>query len=100
MNETPQRRAVDAYRNRLAERGMARFEVVGRDADRDLIRSVARCLAEDGAQAEKLRAAVTQTIAAPAPKTGGILAALRRSPLVGEDLDLTRSHAEERAVDL
>lgn len=100
MPETPQRRAIEAYRNRLTARGLARFEVVGRDTDRDLIRTVARCLAEDGAQAEQLRAAVARTIAGPTPKTGGILAALRRSPLVGQNLDLTRAGAEERAVDL
>jgi hypothetical protein len=31
---------------------------------------------------------------------GGILAALRRSPLVGADLNLSRSHEEGRKVDL
>ena len=34
------------------------------------------------------------------PKKGGILAALRRSPLVGADLDLTRSREAGRKVDL
>ncbi|WP_407181792.1 hypothetical protein [Bradyrhizobium sp. STM 3562] len=34
------------------------------------------------------------------PKPGGILTALRRSPLVGADLDLTRSREEGRKVDL
>jgi hypothetical protein len=33
-------------------------------------------------------------------KTRGILAALRRSPLVGGDLDLTRSRDAGRKVDL
>jgi hypothetical protein len=42
------KRAIQKYRFRLGERGMARFEVVGRDTDRDLIRSLARRLAEDG----------------------------------------------------
>jgi len=32
-------------------------------------------------------------------KKGGILAALRRSPLVGADLDLARSHETGRKVD-
>ena len=66
---------------------MARFEVLGRDADRDLIRSLARRLAEDGPDASRLRAAVSQTIAGEPPKKGGILAALRLSPLVGSDRD-------------
>ncbi|MEV8644878.1 hypothetical protein AB0V79_27720 [Mesorhizobium ciceri] len=95
-----QRRAIQSYRSRLSERGLARFEVLGRDADRDLIRSLARRLAEDGPDASSLRAAVSQTIAGEPPKPGGILAALRRSPLVGADLDLSRSHEEGRKIDL
>lgn len=100
MGETPQRLAVEAYRQRLAERGMTRFEVVGRAADRALLRMVARCLADDGAKAAQLRLAMSQTIAGPPPKSGGILAALRRSPLVGEDLDTARAVIGERAVAL
>lgn len=34
------------------------------------------------------------------PKKGGILAALRRSPLVRADLNLTRSHEAGRKADL
>jgi hypothetical protein len=95
-----QKRAIRNYRARLGERGLARFEVLGRDIDRDLIRAVARQLAEGGAEASRLRAAVTQTIAGEPPKRGGILAALRRSPLVGADLNLTRSREKGRKVDL
>jgi hypothetical protein len=93
-----QKRAIQNYRSRLGERGLARFEVLGRDADRDLIRSLARRLAEDGPEASRLRAAVSQTIAGEPPKKGGILAALRRSPLVGVDLDLTRPREKGRKV--
>ena len=85
MSETPQQHAIKRYRRRLAERGMARFEVLGRDADRELIRSVARRLAEDGPAAEHLRSVVSQGIADKSPKKGHILEALRRSPLVGAD---------------
>ncbi len=56
MSNTSQRRAIDRYRERLAERGMARFEVLGRKTDRELIRSVAKCLAEEGPEADRLRA--------------------------------------------
>ena len=93
-----QRRAIQNYRSRLSERGLARFEVLGRDSDRDLIRSLARRLAEDSPEASKLRAIVSQTVAGEPPKKGGILAALRRSPLVGADLDLTRPREEGREV--
>jgi hypothetical protein len=48
MGNTSQKRAIKNYRNRLHKRGLARFEVLGLDADRDLIRSLARRLAEGG----------------------------------------------------
>jgi hypothetical protein len=95
-----QKRAIRNYRSRLAKLGMARFEVLGRDADRDLIRSLARRLAEDGPEAGRIRASVKQSISGSAPKRGGILAALRRSPLVGADLDLSRERVVGRRVDL
>ena len=75
---------------------MTRSKVLGLDADRDLIRSLAKRLAHD---AKRIRAAVSRTIASERPKKGGILAALRRSPLVGADLNLARSHEAGRKVD-
>lgn len=95
-----QNRAIQNYRSRLSERGLARFEVLGLDADRGLIRSLARRLAEEGPEAARIRAAVERTISGDPPKRGGILAALRRSPLVGSDLDLGRAHEEGREIDL
>jgi hypothetical protein len=99
MNSS-QKRAIENYRSRLSERGLSRFEVLGRDTDRDLIRALARRLAEDGPESIRLRDVVSQTIAAEPPAKGGILAALRRSPMVGEDLDLDRAREEGREVDL
>jgi hypothetical protein len=95
-----QKRAIQNYRARLGERGLARFEVLGRDTDRDLIRSLARRLAEDTPEASELRAAVSSSVAGETPQLGGILAALRRSPLVGADLNLHRSREGGRKVDL
>ena len=95
-----QKRAIKNYRSRLSERGLVRFEVLGLTTDRDLIRSLARRLAEDGPEVSQLRIAVSQTIAGEPPKKGGILAALRRSPLVGADLDVTRSREEGREVEI
>jgi hypothetical protein len=95
-----QTRAIQNYRSRLSERGLARFEVLGRDSDRDLIRSLARRLAEDSPEATRLRAAVNQTISGEPPRKGGILAALRRSPLVGADLEMSRPREEGREIDL
>jgi hypothetical protein len=95
-----QQRALQNYRSRLGERGLARFEVLGRNTDRDLIRSIARTLAEDTPEASELRASISQSMAGEPPRKGGILAALRRSPLVGADLDLPRSREAGRKVDL
>ncbi len=95
-----QNRAIQNYRARLKERGLTRFEVLGRDADRDLIRSLARRLAEEGPEAARLREAVSQTVAGEPPKKGGILEALRNSPLVGADIDLTRPRDEGRKVEM
>jgi hypothetical protein len=100
MGNTAQKRALRNYRTRLVKRGMARFEVLGLDADRELIRSLAKRLAEDDPEALRIRAAVSKTIAGEPPQKGGILAALRRSPLVGADLNLARSRGTGRKVDL
>jgi hypothetical protein len=93
-----QKRGVRNYRSRLTDRGLARFEVLGLDADRELIRSLARRLAEAGPDAARLRADVSRTVSGEPPKKGGILAALRRSPLVGAELDLARPREGGRKV--
>jgi hypothetical protein len=95
-----QKRAIQNYRARLGKRGLARFEVLGLDTDRDLIRSLARRLAEEGMEASHLRTVVSQTLAGEPPRRGGILAALRRSPLVGADLDFTRLREAGRNVEV
>ena len=98
MAKTAQKRALENYRHRLGERGMARFEVLGLDHDRALIRSLARRLAAHDAEAARIRASVGRLVEGKAPTKGGILAALRRSPLVGSDLDLKRSREAGRRV--
>jgi len=100
MVKSSQRRAIDSYRHRLARRGMARFEVIGRKTDRELIRDVARRLAKGDREAEQLRAAVCQTISGETSSKGRIVKALLASPLVGSDLDLTRSREKGRPVDM
>jgi hypothetical protein len=100
MGDTPQKRALNAYRKRLVQRGMARFEVLGLNTDRELIRSVARRLADEGPEAGHIRTTLRCTIADEASGKGGILAALRRSPLVGADLNVARSMADDRKARL
>lgn len=95
-----QKRALKNYRRRLNARGMARFEVLGLDADRELIRSVAKRLAQKDAGAAQIRASINRSITGEQPRKGGILAALRRSPLVGADLNIQRTFEPGRSVDL
>ncbi|MBO0661760.1 hypothetical protein J1C48_04160 [Jiella sp. CQZ9-1] len=78
---------------------MARFEVLGRHEDRDLIQSFAHRLAGDGADAARLRTILDRETVKVPSQTGRILSALRRSPLVGSDLDLSRE-SEERPLPL
>lgn len=79
---------------------MARFEVLGRGADRELIRTLARRLADDDGDAARIRATIRQSVSGEPSAKGGILNALRRSPLVGADLDLSRAATRGRKVDL
>lgn len=94
-----QKRAVRNFRARLTQRGLKRFEVLGLESDRDLVRNLARRLAEGGPDAPHLRATVASALGGEPPRKGGVLAALRRSPLVGADLDLARPRDEGRKVE-
>jgi hypothetical protein len=100
MGNTAQKRAIQNYRARLTQRGFTRFEIMALETDRDLIRSLARRLAEEGPEAEQVRVAMKTVVAGEPRKPGGILSALRRSPLIGADLDLSRAREEGRKVDL
>jgi hypothetical protein len=100
MDNTSQQRALRNYRTRLAERGLARFEVLGRDADRDLIRSLARRLAEDGPDSIQLRRTVSGAVAPMPPSRGRVLASLRQSPLVGSGIEIAKTRHPGRDVDL
>ena len=100
ISSAAQKRAIRNYRLRQAERGISRFEVQALDADRELIRALARRLADDSPEATQARTMVQQIVSGEPPHQGGILQALRRSPLVGADLDLGLDREEGRRVDL
>lgn len=99
MTDTARKPAPRIAGDRPAKRGMARFEVLGLEADREMIRTLARRLAENDTQASELREKVVRSISDEPPRKGGIFAALRRSPLVGANLDLTRPFETGRALD-
>jgi hypothetical protein len=98
MSSTAQARAIKNYRKRLSKRGMARFEVLGLESDRELIRTVARRLAENSSESEEIRGLLQQRVSFEARRKGGVLAALRSWPL-GE-LNLTRPYTEGRRIDV
>ena len=99
MSNAAQKRAIKNYRRRLEKRGVARFEVLGLDADRDLILSLARKLAQDDPEARRIRSEVTRAVSGQSQK-GGVLAALRRSPLVGAGLKIRRPLETGRRIDM
>ena len=100
MSKTAKQHAAGNDRERRAQHGIKRFAVMAPETDRSLIRALASRLAEDGPKAEHARATVRALIADEPSARGGILAALRRSPLVGADLDLSRPRIEGRKVAL
>jgi hypothetical protein len=57
-------------------------------------------LTEDDPDAAQIPAAASRTIAGPPPNNGDVLTTLRRSPPIGTDLKLARSHEAGRKVDL
>ena len=88
MAQSSQRRAIANYRRRQGERGLCRYEVRELDPDKPLVRLIAARLAANDPDAQRLRAELAQEVTGEQPRRGGIFAALRRSPMVGVELDL------------
>lgn len=95
-----QNRAVANHRRRLAERGLARYEVRGLERDKELVRKFANRLAANDAEAARLRQEVAGSVLKKPLSGKEIWEALRRSPLVGSGLNLEREVTTGRAVDL
>jgi hypothetical protein len=79
---------------------LSRFTVVGRAEDRELIRTLAKRLAESGVDADRLRVEIYKCLAPPLGTKGGIWAALRRAPPALADVKFERVFARERKLDL
>lgn len=96
MKSNAQRKAVTAHRNRLANRGLTRLEVVAQEGDREIIREIAAILRGSSLKAGELRKELTRWVA---PKSSlGRKELLASAPF--EDIDLTRSDDRGRPVDL
>src|SRR5690348_5525033 len=100
MSTTSQKRALHRYSKRISDEGMARFEILVRQSDRELIRSVAKRLASDDPDSARLRSTLRVAMSEGESTKGGILAALRRSPLVGADVGMKRAPTPGRKVEL
>jgi hypothetical protein len=100
MTKSAQQRALEKHRRDLRQSGLSRYEVRGLDADKELLRALAKKLAARDEGAAKLRNEVAEKLAGKRGKRGGIFAALRRSPMVGADIDLERPHISGRNIDL
>lgn len=70
------------------------------DPDRELVRSLAKPLAEADPRSEQLREIVRPAVAGEAPAKGGIFAAVRRSPLVGAEIEIDRPALPGRKIEL
>ena len=95
-----QKRAVASHRRRLNERGMSRYEVRGLERDKELVRTFAKRLAANDPEAARLRADVAKQVAEKPLSGREIWEALRRSPLVGAELNLEREVVPPRDIDL
>lgn len=98
--DTSKKNTTQHYRSRFSERALVRAEILGCGADHDVRQSLAPGLAEDGSEVSSNLVAIDRSIASEPPKTKGILAAFRRSPLVDADLDPTRLYETGRKVEI
>ena len=90
-----QRKAVNSFRKRLQQRGMARLEVNVRKNDATLVRNVVRALASPERE-QAARALLRQHFSSK--QTEGLKALLAAAPLGGIDLSRPSDHGRE--VDL
>jgi hypothetical protein len=90
MANSAQRRAATGYRQRLAARGLTRYEPRGLEENKELIRKLANRLAGSGPEVARLQMELKSAIGEEPPSGRQPSEALRRSPLVGAELDLER----------
>ena len=96
----PDQNPTHRNRRRPSERGLARFEVLGRECDRELVRTLAKRLAQDDPHADRLRTIVSNETSDDPPYKGSIVQVLGSSPLVGANITAERSLDDDREIDL
>lgn len=92
---------VIRHRVQAAAEGTRRVEVTVPANDAGLVKAVAGVLRAGGDEARMVRDALASMLAIEPASTGAeLLAFLRASPLVGEDLTVERDRTTGRVVDL
>jgi hypothetical protein len=98
MATAAQRKAVKTHRERSRAKGLARFEVTAPEADKQLIRLIAKRLTQS--DAEEVRASIGKALADRREgSVGGVLRALLASPLAGANLTIRRDKIYNRKVE-
>ena len=94
------KRRVIRHRVRAVAEGLRRVEVTVPANDSGLVKAVASVLRAGGDEARRVRDALASMTAIEPARTGAeLLAFLRASPLVGEDLTIERDRTTGRVVD-
>ena len=89
------------YRARLAAQGARRVEVTVPAQDVGIVKAVAGALRTGGDEAQRVRDALASLAAVEPARTGAeLLAFLRASPLVGENLVIESDRTPSRVVGL
>ena len=92
---------VARHRVRAVVEGLRRVEVTVPADDSGLVKAVASVLRAGGDDATRVREAFASVTSMEPVRTGrDLVAFLRRSPLVGEDLAVERDRTTGRSVDL
>ena len=92
---------VALHRTKVAASGSRRVEVTVPNRDAALVKSIAESLRSGGKRADLIRESLGPIVTTRKAKSGSELVAfLRSSPLVQEQLDVTRDRSEGRSVDL
>lgn len=92
---------VTRHRSRATAHGSKRVEVTIPVQDAGLIKAIAGALRSGGEEAKSIRDSLKPLVSAPKAKTGSELVAfLRDSPLIGNDLEIERDTSTGRSVDL
>jgi len=92
---------VALHRTKVVASGSRRVEVTVPKRDAALIKSIAESLRSGGKRAELVRESLKPIVATAKSRSGSELVAFfRASPLVQEELDVTRDRSTGRTVDL